>query len=166
MPRHTEIIYGPAPQVRIIPAPFGISVAFFIALYNVNGLREPAGYAPAVMFSVFTVLFGALYWRGNVRITFGENEITVERLFPSARKINAIPYSAIARIKERKSTLKLILYSPEGKVLLAIPGMAQKISGEFDVADGKKDVLPPEGILRERYRLRRELLARSGAQSS
>ena len=118
------------------------------------------------MFSVFTVLFGALYWRGNVRLTFGESEITVERLFPSVVKIQVIPYSSVVKIKERKSTLKLLLYSAEGKVLLSIPGMAQKISGEFNVTDDKKDTLPPEGILRERYRLRRELLARCGAQSS
>ena len=172
MATHSDIIFGPAPQVRIIPAPFGISVAmmvgtFFVALYNVNGLREPAGFAPSIMFALFTAVFGFLYWRGCVRITLGEQEISIERLFPSPHKIASILYTDIAKIKENKLSLKLTLVSRQGKTLLGIPGTVNRLSGEFKVAaepETKKDPLPPAVLLRERYYLKKELLKRSGAQ--
>ncbi len=173
MATHSDISYGPAPQIRIIPAPFGISVAmmvgtFFVARYNVNGLREPAGYAPSIMFALFTAVFGFLYWRGCVRITLAESEIRVERLFPTPHQINAIPYGNIAKIKENKLSLKLSLYSPKGGVLLGIPGTVSRLSGEFTVtgdAAAENDPLPPEGLLRERHYLKRELFKRTGARN-
>ncbi|MBI3557252.1 MAG: hypothetical protein HY074_13395 [Deltaproteobacteria bacterium] len=161
----TDIIYGPPPQIRVIPAPFGISVAmmvgtFFVAHYNVNGLRDPAGYAPAVMFAVFTLVFGFLYWRGSVRITLGAADILVERLFPaSGRVIARIPYPSVARVQENKTSLKLTLYSVQGRALLRIPGMASKLAGEFTASEKTKD-LPASGLLRERHLLKLELLKR------
>jgi hypothetical protein len=165
--RNSDIIYGPHARVRLLPAVMSVCLAlsvctFVIAYYDINGLREPAGYGPAGMFFAFASIFFVVFWRKLVRITLGAEGVAFERLFPRPRRAAFVRYSEIGSIEQARLSLKLSLLSREGRVLLVIPEAIERVSGEFSpVRDSSipADVQPP---LLEIYQLRQEIALRAG----
>jgi hypothetical protein len=162
-----EIIYGPHARVRLLPAVMSVSVVlsvgtFITAYYDINGLREPAGYGPAGMFFAFAVIFFFVYWRKLVRLTLGAEGVAFERLFPRARRVAFVRYSEIASVKQARLSLKLTLVSRDERVLLVIPESIERVSGEFSPV--QESSIPPEvqPPLLEIYQLRQEIALRAG----
>lgn len=165
----TEIVYGPHPRVRLIPSAIAICLAlavgtFFVALYDVNGMREQSGYAPPVLFLGFALVFLVVFWLKLQRITLTADGVVVERLFPRAHRVAFAPYNEIKTIRQAKLSLKLELLDERDHVLLVIPETIEHASGKLSAPPEESIPGNAQGILRELYQLRHEIAVRSSAK--